>query len=334
MKAMLLCAGLGVRLKPLTEHIPKPMLPIFGRQTADYALESLAEAGVTDVVVNLHHLPDKVKSSLGTRSRGMNIHYSFEPALLGPTGGIRKALPALGGEPFIVVNGDALMEIDFKSMMRAHISNGAALTIAVGPGHDTPDIRAVGVDPQFRVRSLWGIPARPGESLSDKVNLGCFIYDPRIVKTYIPDDSFYHFREGFIPELFEREERIFAYETDTYWNDIGSPKSYLRAWTDAFDGAGTPRMKKTANAQIEESSRRLNSETKSGRIQFIHPVYVEQGAEIGEGAVIGPDAALCAGCKVGAGASVSRSLVMQNSLVCESAIVRGSIVFQDKVIPT
>jgi NDP-sugar pyrophosphorylase family protein len=330
---MLLCAGLGVRLKPLTEHIPKPMLPVFGRLTADYALEALAEAGVSDVVVNQHHLPDIVKSSLGTRSRGMNIHYSFEPELLGPTGGIRKALPLLGSEPFFVVNGDALMEIDFTAMMRAHVSNDAALTVAVGPGHDTPDIRAVGVAPDNRVRSLWGIPLRPGESLSGKVNLGCFIYNPGLVEKYIPDNSFYHFREGFIPELFERDERIFAFETDTYWNDIGSPKSYLRAWMDAFDGSGTPRMTKTANKKVEESSQRLGIAAKSKNIQIKYPVYVEKDVEIGEGAAIGPNAALCAGSRVGAGAVVADTLVMPNAAVSESAVINKAIVFQNEVIP-
>lgn len=113
MKAMLLAAGLGKRLRPITDTIPKPLLNVGGKSLIEHQLERLREAGIQDVVINLHHLGDQIRSKLGDGSRlGVNIRYSIESELLETGGGIKKALPMLGDSPFLVTSADTYLDFD------------------------------------------------------------------------------------------------------------------------------------------------------------------------------------------------------------------------------
>jgi mannose-1-phosphate guanylyltransferase len=325
MRAMILCAGLGVRLRPLTDNLPKPLVPLFDCSIVEYHLESLAEAGVEAAVVNLHHKPEVIQAHLGGHCRGMDIFYSHEPELLGPTGGIRKALPMLGDGPVIVVNGDIVMDIDFRDMISFHQKESAALTIAVGRGETRPDLRAVGVDPEQRVRQLWGKPAWEASPITGFVNLGAFVYEKRVIEEYIPDNSFYHFREGFIPRMFERGEKIMAYISDTYWNDIGSVGTYIQAHLDVFAGGGTERCRKRAADGAPDLL--------SG---FIPPVFDGGVALIGDEVSIGPNLALGRECEIGSGSVLSNGVVLPGARVPEGTkadrfiAVGGHIIFPDK----
>jgi len=304
MRAMLLCAGIGVRLRPLTDEIPKPLLPLFGRPVADYQLEAMVEAGVEAVVMNLHHLPDAVRERFGGRSRGLDIYYSREPEILGPTGGIGKALPMLGDGPVLVVNGDVVMEVDFRKLLEYHEEAGAALTLAVGRGEGRPELRAVGVDPDGRVRQLWGKPDWTDSPLIGYVNLGAFVYERRVIEEYIPENSFYDFRNDLIPRLFERGEKVMAYNTDTYWNDIGAVEAYIQTHLDVFACGGTRRCRKQAETGAPAPGP-----------EFRQPVYVEGELSIGAGAAVGPNVALGIGCDIGAGAVLSNGVVLPGARV-------------------
>jgi mannose-1-phosphate guanylyltransferase len=305
---MLLCAGLGVRVRPLTYEIPKPVLPLFGRTVAEYHLEMFAEAGMEAAVLNLHHKPEAIKDRLGARCRGVDIYYSREPEILGPTGGIRKALPLLGDGPVLVVNGDIVFEYDVKEILKYHEETGAALTFVVGPGRDRPALRAVGVDADSRVRQLWGKPGWEGGPLACMVNLGVFVYERRIIEEYIPGNSFYHFRDALIPALFERGEKIMAYAADSYWNDIGTVEAYIQAHLDVFGGGGTSRCRAAAAAGMPAPG-----------AGFHAPYYIEGGLKLGEGASVGPNVACYAGCEIGGGARLTNSVVMPGARVPRGA---------------
>jgi len=321
MRAMLLCAGLGTRLRPITDEIPKPLLPLFGRPVVEYHIAALADAGCRDIAINLHHKPDMIRARLGDVCCGVRIHYSDEPEILGPTGGIRKALPLLGDGPVLVVNGDIVMDFDIKGMINFHKESGAALTLAVGRGDDRTELRAVGVDPGGRVRQLWGAPDRAGEKLAGKVNLGAFVYDKRIIEEYIPNDSFYHFRYDFIPTLFENDEKIMAYQVDAYWNDIGTPASYLEAHLDAFAGGGSESCRIRIGAHAHEEKPELSE-----------PVYMEAGVVIGTGAEVGPNVFLGRGCIVGSDSKIWDSVVLPGARVPDAAAVNRSVVLGGLII--
>ncbi len=322
MRAMLLCAGLGVRVRPLTNVMPKPLLPLFGKTVAEYHLEMFAEAGIEAAVLNLHHLPDAIKEKFGSERYGMELLYSHEPEILGPTGGIRKALPMLGDGPVLVVNGDIVFEYDIKKILEFHESSGAALTMVVGPGTDNPSLRAVGVDAGGRVRQLWGKPEWTGGELTGAVNSGVFVYEKRIIEEYIPDNSYYHFRETLMPDLFMHGEKIMAYMQDSYWNDIGTVESYIQAHVDVFQGSGTKRCRVAAAGGMKPPD------------GFIEPCYVESGVESGPNVSVGPRAVCYSGCSIGPGAKVADSVVMPGASVPAGAVVERAVVLGSEIVHT
>jgi mannose-1-phosphate guanylyltransferase len=322
MKAMLLCAGLGTRLRPLTDACPKPLLPLFGRPVVEYLIESLAEAGVGEIIINLHHLPELFRERIGNRCCGVAITYSHEPEILGPVGGIRKALPMLGDGNLLIVNGDVVMDFDFNGMVKFHEENGAALTLAAGAVTERPELHAIGADAGGRVRQLWRKPDWGGDALREYINLGSFVYNSSIVERYIPENSFYDFREQLMPELFRNDERVMAYPVECYWNDIGSPASYLQAHLDVFVGVGPDRIK-----------RRLAGGFKAGvDCGWNEPVYIGGNAEIAGGATVGPNVSLESGCRVGKDARISNSVVLPGASVPDGAVVDRSIAASGGII--
>lgn len=318
---MLLCAGLGTRLRPLTDECPKPLLPLFGRPVVEYLIESLSEAGADEIIINLHHLPELFKKRIGECCCGVGIRYSHEPEILGPAGGVRKALPLLGDGALLIVNGDVVMDFDFRGMVKFHEENGVALTLAVGRENDRPELRAVGVDGEGRVRQLWRKPEWRGGALREYVNLGAFVYESSIVERYIPENSFYDFREQLMPELFRNGEKVMAYPVECYWNDIGSPASYLEAHLDVFAGGGT-----------ERCGRRLAGRLMAGGAGLIGPVYIGERVEIADDASVGPNVSLESGFSIGRGARISNSAALPGARVPDGASVDRAIIAGDRII--
>jgi NDP-sugar pyrophosphorylase family protein len=321
MRAILLCAGLGVRLRPLTNEIPKPLLPLFGRPVAEYQLEAMANAGVDAVVVNLHHLPEAVRERFGKSYRGLNIYYSYEPEILGPTGGIGKALPMLGDGPVLVVNGDVVMDIDFRALLKYHEVTRASLTLAVGPGTDRPKLRAVGIDPGGRVRQLWGKPEWTDSCLIESVNLGAFVYERRVIEEYIPNNSYYDFRNELIPRLFESGEKVMAYNSDTYWSDIGTVESYIQAHLDVFAGGGIAQCQKAAASGIAACGE-----------GFKQPVYIAGEVRIGEGTTIGPNVSLGQGCAIGDGVELANGVVLAGARITDDTKADHFVAIGDRIV--
>ena len=133
MKAMLLAAGLGKRLRPITDTTPKPLLEVRGKSLIEHHLERLQIAGIQDVVINLHHLGDQIKTRLGDgRQFGVNIRYSFETELLETGGGIKKALPLLGDSPFLVISADTYLDFDLGRLPKALPTGMLGLLVMTG----------------------------------------------------------------------------------------------------------------------------------------------------------------------------------------------------------
>src|SRR5918998_456051 len=132
MKAIVMAAGLGTRLRPLTYEVPKPMVPVANRPVIELILRSLARGGVTDVVSNLHWFPETIEGRLGDGSSlGVNLTFSHEEELLGTAGGVRNVREFFGDEPFLVMAGDALTDIDFGALAAAHSEHDGLATLAV-----------------------------------------------------------------------------------------------------------------------------------------------------------------------------------------------------------
>jgi NDP-sugar pyrophosphorylase family protein len=300
MKAMLLCAGLGTRLRPLTLSIPKPLVPAPDRPLALHALDSLARAGADLVVINLHHLPEIIRATLGESYQGMRIAYSHEPEILGPTGGLRKALHFFGDTPFVVLNGDVYCDIDVEGLMEFHLRKDAELTIAAKTGAPESPFNALAFDADFRLRQLWDAPAWRGAPLSRGINIGAFVYSPGVVRRHVPPDVFHGFREDFIPNLFAADEKIFVYPCRGYWTDIGSEKSYLNFLKDILDGK-TPGI---AGGHAVSDKARIDPDA-----VIAPPCRIAAGCVVAARAEVGPYSVLGENAHIGAQAKISGCLI-------------------------
>jgi len=231
MKAMILAAGLGTRLRPLTDHLPKPLLPLEERPLIEHTLLLLRKFGITEVVINLHYQGDKIMRALGDGSRwGMKLRYSEEPDILGTGGGIKKAERILCDGPFLVINSDILVEINLDQIIEFHHRNQAAATMVVREDPDVDRWGAVGVDSHHRIRQLLGKPDWTGDKLSKKMFTGIHVMDPRVLN-YVPDSGFFTIIDAYV-EMLRKGERLFGRTHAGYWIDIGTPERYRQAEED------------------------------------------------------------------------------------------------------
>lgn len=229
MRVVLLAAGEGTRLGGLTEEVPKVLLPVNGVPTIEHTIRRLKSQGFRDMYINLHHLPDAIRGRFGDGSRlGISVTYSYEPEILGTAGAVRKLLPQLGGEPFLVVYGDNLTDCDFRQLVQAHGHSRAAATIAV---HWREDVTSSGVivfdEKTGRIEKLVEKPS-PAEArtLGHWVSAGIFVLDKEIMELIPP--GFSDFGRDVFPQALERGMALHAFKVkNVIW--IDTPEAYERA---------------------------------------------------------------------------------------------------------
>lgn len=226
MKAMLLAAGQGERMRPLTLTQPKPAVPVLGRPMAMQLLSRMARAGVREAVVNLHHLPDRVRSILeGGAEAGLpQIRFSHEERLLGTGGGIRKAAAMLRGDgPILLQNSDSLSSVDLTRVLAAHRASGHSATLVLASLR--PGYSAVDVDERGRVLALAGAPAAPPEEVrAQRLFTGCHIIDEDVLER-IPEGV-----SDIVRDVYRRlaqERRLGSYLHEGFWWEFGTPEQYL-----------------------------------------------------------------------------------------------------------
>lgn len=226
MKAMVLAAGLGLRMRPLTLLRAKPALPVLGRPLVAFTLERLARAGVRDVVVNLHHLPESVVKALGPgRRQGRRIQYSFEREILGTGGGPREVREFFGRDPFLLVNGDVYFDFDLRALVARHRSSGALATLALRPQPAANAYSPVVTDRRGRILSISGRPRKSRGTVS--MFAGVHVLDPRLLERlpHGPSDSV---RDLYLPLLAEGAF-IAGVRGAGAWYDFGRPSLYRDA---------------------------------------------------------------------------------------------------------
>lgn len=231
MKAMILAAGLGTRLRPLTGDLPKPLLPVGGRPLIEHTLRLLRKYGVRDVMINLHYQGEKIVQVLGDGSRwGMKIRYSKEPRLLGTGGGIKKVAEFFSRGPFLVINGDILVEINLNRVIEFHQRKKAAATLILREDPEVDSWGGVGVDSQQQIRQFLGRPDWAGEPLVKRMFAGIHVMDPRVL-TYVPGRGPSNIIDVYI-EMLRAGERLAGYRMRGYWMDIGTPERFRKVQDD------------------------------------------------------------------------------------------------------
>jgi NDP-sugar pyrophosphorylase family protein len=184
MKALVLAAGRGERVRPLTERIPKPMLEVGGRPLIHYVLAMLRRGGVTEVVINVHHLAAEIQRGLGNGARfGMEIVYSPEPTLFGTGGPLNALAGYFGGEPFVVANSDGILDLDLQAMLRFHRDRGAIATLALCRPETADLYSRIEIDDGSRVRRMRLLKGR-NPSLFDEYPLELGPIEPQALEPF------------------------------------------------------------------------------------------------------------------------------------------------------
>lgn len=235
MKALLLAAGEGTRLRPLTDRVPKPMLPIEGRPLLEHLVGLLRAHGVSEIAINLHHMPEVVTQHFGDGSRfGVNLTYSYEEQLQGSAGAAKRLVRFLD-EPFFLLYGDVLTDIDLTLLAERHRRSAAAVTLAVYEVDDPGRCGVVELDAGGRVRRFVEKPG-PGESDSSLANAGVYCVEPDVL-SLVPSDTPSDFGYDLFPRLLRSGRTVVAHrDPDAYYLDIGSIERYERAQCDARAG--------------------------------------------------------------------------------------------------
>jgi NDP-sugar pyrophosphorylase family protein len=229
-RAMVLAAGRGTRLAPLTDTVPKPLVPVAGRPFLEHILDFLIAGGVREVVINLHHLGHLIERHLGDGARfGLRIRYSWEDPILDTGGGIKRAEPLLAGEPFVVVNGDSLLEIRLQDLVDHHRAHGSLVTMALRPNPDVARYGVIEVDADDRVRRVVGLP--PGDvggPLRSFMFPGLHVFDPAVFRWMDPDAAYSVIRVTY-PRLLADGAAVHGFVTSARWVNIDTPRALADA---------------------------------------------------------------------------------------------------------
>jgi len=221
MKAMILAAGLGTRLRPHTDAVPKPLVEVAGRPLIAYPLLQLRAAGVGEVVVNLHHLAAAMKSALGDGARyGLRIVYSDEPDLLDTGGGVYQARGWLD-ETFLILNADSIHDVPLDAVLRFHRERGGIATLVLRDDPEAERFGLIHVDAQQRMRRFRGAPAHWPEPLTALMYAGVSVWEPRVFDFMRP--GAFSLTRDIIPRLLAAGESLYGCEYDGYWRVVDSP---------------------------------------------------------------------------------------------------------------
>lgn len=289
MRAMVFCAGLGTRLRPLTDRLPKPACPVLDLPLCWYDLALLAGAGVSEVIANTHHLAEPMAAALrrGGERLGIDVSISHEPILLGTGGGLARATPFLHGGTFLLLNGDVLFDVDLAAALAAHRKSGAAATMVVRALPPGAPYRPVNVDGEGRVVRIAGNgPPPPGTT--PWLFTGVHVLEPEILRPLREEPSGLH-EDGYGP-LLAGGARVLAHRDEGAWNDVGTPARYLDANLSLL--SGTVPVARFAALRLDLAARQT--------------AWIGEEARL-EGEVLG--SVIGAGALVPEGARVERSLL-------------------------
>jgi NDP-sugar pyrophosphorylase family protein len=236
-RAMVLAAGHGRRLAPLTDTVPKPLVPVAGRPIVVRILEFLRAAGIEEVVINLHHLGTRIEEAIGDgRAHGLRVQYSWEPDILDTGGGIKQAAPLLAGEPFVVANGDSLLDISLAHVIAFHQARGGIATIVVREDPDAARYGLLELDGSNRLRRITGLPDGPVDTpLRPYMFPGLHVFEPAIFDWMDPGQAFSITRVTY-PRLLAAGIPVYGYPTSARWITIDTGEA-LRAANDELGRA-------------------------------------------------------------------------------------------------
>jgi mannose-1-phosphate guanylyltransferase/mannose-1-phosphate guanylyltransferase/phosphomannomutase len=312
---MVLAAGLGTRLRPLTYEITKPMVPVLDRPVMEHILDLLDRHRLGEVIANLHYFPDSIREYFGDR-----LEYRYEQELLGTAGGVRACASFFGDESFLVISGDALTDIDLGAMAARHRESGGIATLAVKEVADTREYGVVLHDREGRITGFQEKP-EPEEALSNLGNCGIYMFEPRIFD-YFPDRDFVDWANDVFPVLLENDVPFHIHEVREYWNDVGSLAELRQGTFEALRGELHLQVggEEVAPGITIEGGAPLPTD-----IEVEGPVWIGRDVSIGSGVRLMGPVVIGGGARIGDGVQLRGSILFPGTELAAGAIVIGAI---------
>lgn len=325
MKAMVLAAGVGSRLDPLTTVMPKPLVPVANSPVMEHIIRLLSVHGFTDIIANLHYLPEEIRNYFGNGNRlGVDLSFKLEEQLTGDAGGVRACKDFFGRDTFIVMMGDLVTDADLSNIVAEHKQKKAIATIAVKPVEDVEHFGVVVQDADGYIKGFQEKPRRE-EARSNRASCGIYVLEPAVFD-HMPAEGVFGFGRGLFPSLVEKGLPVLGSEISTYWSDVGTIKQYRETNFDVIRGLiniPVPGLKEIVDGQLR---------------------FLEAGSSINSGSVmhgptmLGANSKVLSGCRffgsivIGDNVTVEDGVEMENVVICNGARVARGARLKDTIV--
>jgi mannose-1-phosphate guanylyltransferase/phosphomannomutase len=324
MKAVIMAGGFGTRIQPLTNSIPKPMLPIMNRPMMEHTIVSLRDLGIKEFIVLLYFKPEVIKEYFDDGSKwGIKITYVIPDDDYGTAGAVKKAQEHIGDENFIIISGDLVTDFDFQAIFDYHKSKNSKLTITLTSVENPLEFGVVIANDEGKIEKFLEKPSW-GEVFSDTINTGIYIIEPEILN-YIPNNENYDFAKDLFPMLMREGIDLMAGYAQGYWRDVGNPESYRDAYEDILSGKikfemGGEAIKYPDGVLIHEDDFTVDEHVEIVGIVVIGKnVSIKHGTKLNN-VVIGNNVT------VGSGSKIRNSVIWDDVTIGKNAKLDGCVI--------
>jgi mannose-1-phosphate guanylyltransferase/phosphomannomutase len=321
-KAVVMAGGEGTRLRPMTANQPKPLLPVVNKPIMEHVLLLLKRHGFTETVVTVQFLASLVRNYFGDgEDVGMSLQYATEEMPLGTAGSVKNAEDELRADPFLVISGDALTDIDLSALVRYHKENSALVTVALTRVPNPLEFGIIIVDEEGRIQRFLEKPTW-GQVFSDTVNTGIYVMEPEVLAE-VPAGVSVDWSGDVFPQLLKSGAPLYGWIADGYWEDVGSHESYLKAQADVLSGrveAEIGGFEVSPGVWIREGAEVDPEALLSGPLCVGDYAKIEAGAQLREFTVVGSNVV------VKEGAFLHRAVVHNNVYVGQGTTLRGCVI--------
>jgi mannose-1-phosphate guanylyltransferase len=312
-RAMVLAAGLGTRLRPLTDRLPKPLVPVANRPVLDYALAALRRAGISEVAINLHHLGEALRAHVGDGARfGLRVRYSPEDPILGTGGGVARLRDFLAGGTFLLLNGDVLCGADLAGLLQFHRARGAVATMLVRALPAGTAYTSLGLDEAGYLVDFKGAKRPPRGAVRPVMFSGIHVLEPRVFE-FLPPSGYACINDQAYVAMVRQGLPVLGQVDEGPWFDLGTPPTYLMANRAVVSGRAVFRQLALPADQVASDG-----------------VLIGAGVRVGAGVQLGPEVVIGDGCSLGDGCALSRCVVWPGTqlapqTVLDSVIAAGAL---------
>ena len=329
-----MCGGTGTRLRPLTFKHPKPSIPILNKPSVLHLIEHLAREGFNEIVMTLGYMGEQIEEQLGDGHMfGVYINYVYEKEKLGTAGGVKNAEKYLKNEPFIVLGGDHVLNLDLREMYRFHQTNDAKVTIGLLSIDDPRDFGIADMDINSRIHRFLEKP-KSGQIFSNLASTGIYICDPSIFEL-IPENKKYDFAKDLFPSMLAADEKINGVLVRGKWTDVGSSAAYRQAqrWMlDSLPGTTIEGNFTTRNARIRGPLTIGHNVSIGSNSSLVGPIAIGENTTIGDNVLIGPYSVIGSNCTIGNDSKILSSYLFDNVSIGKASNISGAVVADETII--